>query len=95
MLGVTVTIPVIGEEPELRVLKEGTLPVPDSAKPIAVVVFVQLIVAPPGLLIKFRTGIIAPEQTVISEGSVMPGKVLTVTVIGALGLSHPFIVCDT
>ena len=73
-------VPVIGLLVELVAVKEGTFPVPDAPKPIAVFEFAHPKVVPGVELVKLLAGIVAPPQTVIFEGAVVDGDGLTVIV---------------
>lgn len=55
-VGVTVIVPDILDVPVLVAVKEGTLPVPLAASPIAVLLFVHAKVAPEGVLLKLPKG---------------------------------------
>lgn len=57
-------------------VKEGTVPVPDSATPMLVFELVQLTV-PAGLAIKVNAGTIAPSYTVVSVLTAIDGIVFT------------------
>ena len=62
--GVTVIVPLIAVVPALVATKLGMFPVPDAARPIAVLEFVQLYVVPGVRLVKFTAVVFAPVQTV-------------------------------
>jgi hypothetical protein len=76
-------------------VKPGILPVPLAPKPIAVFELVHANIAPEGVLLRFPIGIAAPEQAVISEGTVATGTGLTVTVTLFAGLTQPETVAVT
>ncbi len=63
-------VPVIAVVPVFVAVKEGTLPLPEAPSPIAVLLLVQLKVAPEGILVKFVAGTVAPLQTVIFDGTI-------------------------
>ena len=63
-LGVTVITPLIGEELVLVPVKAEILPVPLATKPIAVLLFDQLYVAPLTALLKLMADTLAPLHTV-------------------------------
>lgn len=62
VVGVTVIVPVIGSFPLFTATKDGIVfPVPDAAKPMAGLEFVQLSVTVPGLTMRLRIGTILPS----------------------------------
>ena len=63
-VGVTVITPVIGEDVVLVPAKDEILPVPLAARPIDVLVFDQLYVAPLTALLKLMADTFAPLHTV-------------------------------
>ena len=67
-------------EPGLDATKEGILPTPLAARPIPVLLFVQLNVEPAGLLVKLDAATVAPAQTVMLAGTVVVGLGFTVIV---------------
>src|SRR4051812_23935064 len=79
--GVTVMVPEIALEPLLVAVNAGTLPVPLAARPIAVLEFVQVYVAPAGVLLSVLAGTASPSQYVPFAGAVMEGVGFTVTVV--------------
>ena len=70
MVGVTVMVAVIGEPVTLVAVKEDMLPVPDAARPMAVLLLVHPNVAPAGLLLNAVPAIMPPLHTTIFEGTV-------------------------
>ena len=64
-------------------VKEGTLPDPLAARPIAVFEFVQVNVAPAGELLKVEAGTVASGQYIELEGTLAMGCGLTVTTAAA------------
>ena len=63
-VGVTMTVATIELVPVFTAVKLGKEDVvPDAARPIAGVLFVQLKVVPVTLLLKFNTGLIDPLHT--------------------------------
>ena len=70
--GVTDTVPEIGAAPPFVAVNVEIFPFPLPAKPIAVLVFVQVNVAPTGLLTK-AAGETAPPHCVILVGTVIVG----------------------
>ena len=60
-VGVTVIIEICCVV-TVAAVNEAILPVPLAAKPVAVLLFVQLNVAPEGKLLKFIAETVAPEQ---------------------------------
>jgi len=81
--GVTVIVELILVLPEFRAVKAGTFPVPLAAKPIAVLEFVQVYVAPVGLLLKDVSAIEAPAHKVELPGTIAVGKGLIVITAAA------------
>ena len=79
-VGITVMIADIGAVPEFVARKAAMFPVPEAANPIAVLLFVQVNVPPAGVLAKLATGIVAPLQTIMFDGTVTVGVGLTVMV---------------
>lgn len=63
-LGVTVIVAVTGTNVALVATNDGILPVPLAAKPIDVVLFVQLYVSPATGLVKFTAAVGVPVHTV-------------------------------
>jgi hypothetical protein len=61
-------------------VKDGTFPEPLAAKPIAVLLFVQVKVDPPILLVNEVLAMVAPGHTIILVGTVTFGNGLTVIV---------------
>ncbi len=78
-VGITVIVAVIGALVLLTALNEGILFIPDETRPIAVFEFVQLYVAPAGVLKKTPSGIIDPTQKVKLWGTVTIGNGETAT----------------
>ena len=64
----------------LVAVKEGTFPLPFAARPIAVLLLVQVNVVPGVVLVKFVAGIIAPLHTTIFAGTTTMGAGFTVIV---------------
>ena len=79
-VGVRVMLALIGAAEVLMAVKEGTLPVPLAASPMAVLELVQAKVAPAGMLLKLLEGMVAPAQLEILAGVSMTGKGKTVMV---------------
>ena len=77
--GVTVMVAVTGALLLLTAVKEGTLPVLDSDKPIDVLELSQCTTLP-GLLIKLYTGNTAPSNTEVSALTVTDGTAFTSSV---------------
>ena len=63
-VGVTVIVAVIGDVAAFLAVSEGTLPEPFAARPIAVLLFVQVNVVPVTGPDKFVIGATAPAQYV-------------------------------
>jgi hypothetical protein len=81
-------VPVIGVLPKLVAVKEGTLPVPDAAKPIAVFELLQVKLTPPGVPERVLRGITDPSSTDISLLELTIPTGLTVTVNVAVSVAH-------
>jgi hypothetical protein len=81
-------VPVIGVLPKLVAVKEGTLPVPDAAKPIAVFELLQVKLTPPGVPKRVLRGITNPSSTDISVLELTVPTGLTVTVNVAVSVAH-------
>lgn len=80
-VGVTVTVDVIGLEVLLVAVNEGIVAVaPLAPNPTAVLLFVQAIVAPAGVLVKVCAPTVAPAHTDMLAGAVITGFGFTVTV---------------
>ena len=79
-VGVTVIVELIAEVPVLVALKAVMFPVPEAAKPIAVLLFVQAKVPPVGVLEKAVIAIGSPLQITILDGTVTVGVGFTVMV---------------
>lgn len=63
-VAVTEMVPLIVVAPVFVAVKAGMLPTPAALKPIEGLLFVQLNVAPPGVLLKIRVLMIDPLQVV-------------------------------
>ena len=59
-VGVTFIVAVIGFDVVFIAVKTGVFPEPLAAKPIAVLLFVQINVPPAGVLVKLLVGTVAP-----------------------------------
>jgi hypothetical protein len=88
-VGVIVIVPVIALPVPLVAVNEGVLVLPLAARPIAVLEFVQVNVAPVGLLVNVFAGTVAPAQTEILDSATTVGKGLTVTVTVPAGPTQP------
>jgi hypothetical protein len=71
------------------------LPVPEAAKPVLILLFVQLKVAPKGVLVNAIAATLPPEQTAWFAGKVTVGVGFTVIVNGLAGAEQPFKVAVT
>lgn len=91
-VGITVIVALIGPAALLIAVKAETLPVPVPARPIAGTLFVQLYVAPAGVLVKLAAATAPLWQTWKLAGTVTVGVGLTVMVYVAAGPLHPFAV---
>lgn len=94
-VGVTVMVAVMGDVVLLTAVNGGTLPIPPIESPIAGLEFVQLYVAPAGVLIKAPSGIADPAQYVRSAGTVTTGRGFTVMKNVLAVLTHEFTVVVT
>jgi hypothetical protein len=81
-------VPVIGLLPKLVAVKEGTLPVPDAAKPIAVFELLQVKLTPPGVPERMLRGITVPSSMVMLVLELTVPIGLTVTVNVAVSTAH-------
>lgn len=81
--GVTVMVAVIGAAVVLVAVKLAILPVPDAAKPIAVLLFVQLYTVPATVPVKLTAAVGDPLQTNWSAGwfTLAVGFIVMVNVI--------------
>ena len=79
-VGVAVMVLVIGAAVAFVAVKAGIFPLPFAARPIAVFEFVQLNVAPAGVLAKVLIGTAVPAQKVKLGSGVATGNGLTVIV---------------
>jgi len=70
----------MGVVPVFKAVKDGILPLPLPARPMAVLVFVHVNVAPVVGLEKVVPVILFPLQTVIPDGTLTTGKGFTVMV---------------
>jgi hypothetical protein len=61
-VGVTVMVDVIGEPVAFVAVKAGVFPFPEAANPIPVLEFVQVKVAPAGVLVYALAGTASPAQ---------------------------------
>jgi len=94
-VGITVIVEVIGEVELLTAKNDGILPLPLAANPIAGLEFVQLNVAPAGVLNKAPSGIEDPAQYVRFAGTVTTGRGFTVIINVRAVLTHEFTVVVT
>src|SRR4029078_891684 len=76
MTGVAVIVPMISWSVLFVAMKDGTVPAPDPASPIAGLEFVQLVAAP-GLVTKLYDGINVPSYTAVSSLIVVVGTEFT------------------
>jgi hypothetical protein len=88
-VGVIVIVAVAGLVPGFAAVKEGTLPVPLAASPIAVLELVHAKLAPAGELVKAFEAIASPSQTVLFVSAVTTGLGFTVTEVVPARLVHP------
>ncbi len=82
-VGVTVIVAVAEMAVLLVAVNAGVFPVPLAARPIDASELVQSNVVPGVVLVKFEATIVAPLQTIISEGTTTTGVGLTVIVYEA------------
>jgi hypothetical protein len=80
-VGVTVIVEVIGDAVALVAVNPGVPPVPLAARPIAVLEFVQLKVAPAGVLTNVLAAMAVPAHTAIFGSGVAVGFGFTVKVV--------------
>jgi hypothetical protein len=78
-----VIVPDTAAEVAFVAVNAGRLPLPLAGKPIPGFEFVQLYVAPDGVLVNAVAGIVVPEQTVEPGGTVTvtPGETVTTKVM--------------
>ena len=93
-VGVTVIVAVTGDVVALVAVKAAILPVPLAAKPMLVVLFVQLKVAP-AVPLKLTAVVPALAHTVWSVGSVTVGSDVTVTWCVSVAVQPPALVTVT
>ena len=79
-VGVTVMVPLIAEAEALVVVNAGTLPLPLAARPMPVLLLVQVKAAPVGVLLKLVATTNTPGHKVALSGTVTVGVGLTVIV---------------
>ena len=82
-VGVTVSVAITEIAVLLVAVNAGVFPVPLAASPIEAYELVQSNVVPGVVLVKFEATIVAPLQTIISEGTTTAGVGLTVIVYEA------------
>ncbi len=91
-----VIVPLIGAAPALVAVNAGTSPAPPAPKPMAVLLFVQVYVAPAGVLLSVVAATVAPAHTVVADGVVLiDGRGFTVTVVDPAALVQPLTVIVT
>src|ERR1041385_1712259 len=88
-VGVMVIVPVIALPVAFVAVKDGVLVLPLAARPIEVFEFVQVNVAPAGLLANVFAATVAPAQTVTLDSATTVGSGFTVTVTVPAGPVHP------
>jgi hypothetical protein len=81
-------VAVIEAEPLFVAIKEGTLPVPDAANPIAGFELVQLKLNPAGVPEGVYNGTVVPSLIVIFVLASIVGRAFTVIVNDASGNAH-------
>jgi hypothetical protein len=77
-VGVTATVPWMVAPVLLKEVKDGTLPTPLAPRPITVFVFVQVYVAPVGVLVIEVAGTVTPPQMVSLGNAGITGLGFTV-----------------
>lgn len=87
--GVTEMVLVMAAEVLLVAVNAGRLVVPEAPNPIPGLLFVQLKLAPAGVLAKVFAGTLTPLQTVMLDSGVTVGTPPTVTVTFAVLLQVP------
>lgn len=95
LVGVTVIVAVIGNKVALVAVKLPIFPEPLAARPMAVFEFIQVYVAPAGLLVNVVAATVAFAQRVMLAGTVTVGNGLTVTVTVPAGLTQIPVVAVT
>jgi hypothetical protein len=85
VVGVTVIVAVCGDIPLFTAMKLGILPGPVAARPILVLLFVQLNIVPATVPVKFTAAVAAPLHSVwlATAATVAFGFTVIVNVIGA------------
>ena len=81
--GVTTIVPTAGEVPVFKAVKEEISPEPLAARPIAVVLFVQLKTVPGTAPVKESWFVVPPLHLICAEIEFTVGIVFTVTVVEA------------
>jgi len=74
---VTVIVAVTGDDPLLMAVNEGILPDPDAARPMEVLLLVQLNDEPTGVLVKLTAVVVEPLQRVWLDRAFTVGKGFT------------------
>lgn len=83
----------MGDVVGLVAVKAGMFPEPLAAKPIAVLEFVHVNVAPVGELVKTADGIKDPGQATILEGTIATGVgFTTTTAVEDVTVPHEFVI---
>ena len=90
MNGVTVIVAVIGELVAFVAVKDDIFPEPDAGIPIAVLLFVQVKVAPDGVLLNAVAATVPPLHTTTFDGTVtVDGVQLFATQLPIPGAGQP------
>ena len=87
-VGVTTIVPDIAAAPEFVAVKEAMFPVPEAAKPIVLLLLVQVKLPPVGTLTNAVAGIKVPLQKVAFDGTETVGIGFTVMVKVICGPVH-------
>ena len=87
-MGVTVMVAVLGLVPWLTAVNDGGYPVPEDARPMAGLEFVQLKLIPVGPPFRLLAGTPAPSFTVMPDTGFSEGRGVTVTVSVMAPVAH-------
>jgi hypothetical protein len=84
-------VAVIGDAPAFVAVKDGVLVLPLATRPIAVLEFVQVKVAPAGVDANVLAATVCPAQTVTLASATTVGNGFTVTVATAVFEQAPVV----
>ena len=91
LAGVTTIVAVMGAALAFVATKLAIDPVPLAASPMAVLLFVQVNVAPATELLKDKTPVCSPPQKILLGGTVTSGAGLTVIFLLIVVVPHSFV----